>query len=101
MVSSGLDLSTAAPQSKAPVEPCRRFRAHSALSARCFSGSAYGYKLAGNNLIVACFEKVYQVEEDSFGCQRFRPRIPANSVRQQVLLERAPAAKVIGFLQGQ
>jgi type II secretory pathway component GspD/PulD (secretin) len=59
------------------------------------------YKLVGyNTLIVAAPEKVNQIEEDILGKQ-FAPRTPANSVRQEVLLEKAPAAKVIGFLQGQ
>ena len=59
------------------------------------------YKLVGyNTLIVAAPEKVNQIEEDILGKQ-FAPRTPANSVRQEILLEKAPAAKVIGFLQGQ
>ena len=59
------------------------------------------YKLVGyNTLIVAAPEKVNQIEEDILGKQ-FAPKTPANSVRQEVLLEKAPAAKVIGFLQGQ
>lgn len=59
------------------------------------------YKLIGyNTLIVAAPEKVNQIEEEILGKQ-FAPRTPANSVRQEILLEKAPAAKVIGFLQGQ
>jgi type IV pilus secretin PilQ/predicted competence protein len=59
------------------------------------------YKLVGyNTLIVAAPEKVNQIEEDILGKQ-FAPKTPANSVRQEILLEKAPAAKVIGFLQGQ
>lgn len=59
------------------------------------------YKLIGyNTLIVAAPEKVNQIEEEILGKQ-FAPKTPANSVRQEILLEKAPAAKVIGFLQGQ
>lgn len=60
------------------------------------------YKMVGyNTLIVAAPEKVNQIEDDILG-KTVGPRVPkANAVRQEILLEKAPAAKVISFLQSQ
>jgi len=60
------------------------------------------YKMVGyNTLIVAAPEKVNQIEDDILG-KTMGPRVPrANAVRQEILLEKAPAAKVISFLQSQ
>jgi type II secretory pathway component GspD/PulD (secretin) len=59
------------------------------------------YKLIGyNTLIVAAPEKVNQIEDEILGKQ-FGPKVRKDAIRQEILLEKAPAAKVIGFLQGQ
>lgn len=59
------------------------------------------YKLIGyNTLIVAAPEKVNQIEDEILGKQ-FGPKRKVGAIRQEILLEKAPAAKVIGFLQGQ
>ena len=59
------------------------------------------YKLVQpNTLIVAAPEKINQIEDDILQKQ-VAPRVQAGGVRQEILLENAPAAKVIGFLQGQ
>ena len=59
------------------------------------------YKLIGyNTLIVAAPEKVNQIEDEILG-KNFGPKRVVGAVRQEILLEKAPAAKVIGFLQGQ
>lgn len=59
------------------------------------------YKLIGyNTLIVAAPEKVNQIEDEILG-KSFGPKHKAGAIRQEILLEKAPAAKVIGFLQGQ
>lgn len=60
-----------------------------------------GYKLVGyNTLIVADPAKIATIEDDILGKQ-FAPTRPKDAVRQEVILEKAPAAKVISFLQGQ
>ena len=59
------------------------------------------YKLIGyNTLIVAAPEKVNQIEDEILG-KNLGPKTRKGSIRQEILLEKAPAAKVIGFLQGQ
>ena len=61
----------------------------------------YAYKLVGaNTLIVATPEKLNSIPEDIMGNQ-IAPKTPINGIRQEILLENAPAAKVIGFLEGQ
>lgn len=61
----------------------------------------YAYKLVQpNTLIVAAPEKINQIEDDILQKQ-VAPRVPVNAVRQEILLENAPAGKVIGFLQSQ
>jgi type IV pilus assembly protein PilQ len=61
----------------------------------------YAYKLVGSNtLIVATPEKLNAIPDDIMG-QQVAPRVPANAIRQEILLENAPAAKVISFLEGQ
>jgi len=60
-----------------------------------------GYKLINyNTLIVAAPEKINQIEEDILG-KNFAPKRMVDGVRQEIILEKAPAAKVISFLQGQ
>jgi type II secretory pathway component GspD/PulD (secretin) len=59
------------------------------------------YKLIGyNTLIVAAPEKVNQIEDEILG-KSMGPKTRKGAIRQEILLEKAPAAKVIGFLQGQ
>ncbi len=59
------------------------------------------YKLIGyNTLIVAAPEKVNQIEDEILG-KNLGPKTRKGAIRQEILLEKAPAAKVIGFLQGQ
>lgn len=61
------------------------------------------YKLLNyNTLVVATPEKINQIEEDILG-KVVGPKKSAGNggVRQEILLEKAPAAKVISFLQGQ
>jgi type II secretory pathway component GspD/PulD (secretin) len=61
----------------------------------------YAYKLVGaNTLIVATPEKLNTIPDDIMGTQ-VAPRVPHDAIRQEILLENAPAAKVISFLEGQ
>lgn len=63
-------------------------------------GDEFDYKLIGyNTLIVARREKVEQIEEEVMG-KSFAPK-PVFGMRQEILLKRAPAAKVIELLRGQ
>jgi type II secretory pathway component GspD/PulD (secretin) len=70
--------------------------------------SEIGYKLLGksNTLVVAPPEKLNTIPDDILGDKEAGPangkRVPKQGdIRQEILLEKAPAAKVIGFLEGQ
>lgn len=59
------------------------------------------YKFIGyNTLVVAQPDKVDCLEDEILG-KSFAPRRKMGFIRQEFLLESAPAAKVMGFLQGE
>jgi general secretion pathway protein D/type IV pilus assembly protein PilQ len=61
----------------------------------------YDYKvLEGGTIVVAAPEKLSQIPDDVLEDTK-EPIVPADAVRQEMLLEKAPAAKVMEFLQGQ
>lgn len=62
----------------------------------------FDYKLVEpNTIIVAPKEKLGTIPDDILQKGPKGPRITASMIRQEVLLEKAPAAKVISFLEGQ
>jgi type II secretory pathway component GspD/PulD (secretin) len=66
----------------------------------------YQYKMVGSNtLVVGPPEKLNTIPTDILGSPAAmgadKRHAPRGSIRQEVLLEKAPAAKVIGFLEGQ
>lgn len=60
----------------------------------------YDYKIVDNTVIVAAPEKLQQIPSNILGMTK-QAVVPAHAVRQEFLLEKAPAAKVISFLKGQ
>lgn len=56
--------------------------------------------LGASSLVVASPEKVDQIGKDMFLCRPWR-KPQGSDIRREILLERAPAAKVIGALQMQ
>jgi len=67
--------------------------------------SDFDYKiLSGRTLCVGPPEKLATISDDILNPDiksKGEPTVPADAIRQEILLEKAPAAKVIDFLSGQ
>jgi type II secretory pathway component GspD/PulD (secretin) len=62
----------------------------------------FGYKLIEpNTIVVAPQEKLNSIADDIMSKGPIGPTIPVNAIRQEILLEKAPAPKVISFLESQ
>lgn len=62
----------------------------------------YDYKVLENTIVVAAPEKLSEIPDnilDQNNVKEYTP--PEDAIRQEILLEKAPAAKVMEFLQGQ
>jgi type II secretory pathway component GspD/PulD (secretin) len=60
----------------------------------------YGYKIVEPNALVVA-KPDYGFEDDTLLAGPIGPRVPKDAVRQEILLEKAPAAKVMSFLESQ
>lgn len=62
----------------------------------------FAYKLVEpNTIVIAPPEKLNSIADDIMQGQRLGPQLPKNPIRQEILLENAQSAKVIGFLETQ
>ncbi|MGE0491806.1 MAG: secretin N-terminal domain-containing protein [Vulcanimicrobiota bacterium] len=62
----------------------------------------YDYKVLKNTIVVAAPEKLSEIPDDILDDSKVKePLLPEFTIRQEILLEKAPAAKVMEFLEGQ
>lgn len=62
----------------------------------------FGYKLVEpNTIVVAPQEKLNSIADDIMMKGPIGPTVPKDAIRQEILLEKAPAPKVISFLESQ